>query len=132
MFKLLMCTDTWNLLVLSEQQQSCQFAPQTLKLQARQQSAQDGFPGIRRGSELECCHSLSQQLSHSSLIIPEESKHYPWCTGASGTGPPLAPYRVRCCISDIPHAFLISPYVDRSLHAVNKSSQEVLRLAEST
>lgn len=97
MFKLLMGTGTWNLLVLSEteQQQSCQFAPQTLKLQARQQSAQDGFPGIRRGSELECCHSLSQQLSHSSLIIPEESKHYPLCTGASGTGPPLAPYRVR-------------------------------------
>lgn len=53
-----------------------------------------GFPGLGGGSGLECCHSPSQQPSHSSLIIPEESKHYPWCTGASGTGPPLAPYRV--------------------------------------
>lgn len=74
----------------------------TLKLWVRRESAQDGFPRIRKGSGLECCHFSSQQPGRSSLIIPEESKQYPWCTGASGTGPPLAPYRAgwtRCQIT---------------------------------
>lgn len=39
--------------------------------------------------------SPSQQPSHSSLIIPEESEQYPRCTGVSRTGPPIAPYRAE-------------------------------------
>lgn len=52
-----------------------------------------GFPGLGGGQDWSAATLPSQQPSHSSPIIPEESKQCPWCTGASGTGPPLAPYR---------------------------------------
>lgn len=60
---------------------SSRFHSPTLEPWARQEWARDGFPRIRTGSRLECCHVPSQQPSSSSLIIPEESQPYPWCFG---------------------------------------------------
>lgn len=76
---------------------------------------------------MECCHSPSQQPSHSSLIIPEESKHYPWCTGGlwdkptprttQGGSDPLPQLSMDFfCVCVI----LVSADRDGGLHAVEK------------